>query len=736
MAIETDQTSVPAIRPERWRDSTRALQPVEQGYIERDGVKVFWERFGDGEPTILFLPTWSIVDSRVWKMQTAYFGRHFRVLTIDGRGNGKSDRPPGQDAYTAPEFAADALAVMDATGTDRAITVSVSAGTLWNLFMCKTAPERVHGAVFIGPLFPLRLPYPGWMLSNLQARRERYEGWNRYNEHFMREHYAAFVEWWARTCTPEPHSEKGIEDGLAWGLQTDPETLLATWGARRVFSAAGEWQCMADLFEGGGADALAALAVQVKCPALVVEGELDVVQPPHFAQALAEATGGELVTIPDAGHAGQGRKPVAFNRELRSFVERVEPRRDPTVHHLDDGRPRALFVCSPVGLGHTRRDVAIAQELRKLKPDLEIEWLAQDPVTRVLGAEGETIHTASAHLASESSHFESESCEHDLHCFEAFRRMDEVLLANFMVFHDAVSERRYDLWVGDEAWELDYFLHEHPDEKRAPYVWLTDFVGVLPMPDDDERARFIVHDYNEQMIDHVDGRPEVRDCSLFVGNPDDIIDAELGPGMPLIRDWTERHFDFPGYVSGFDPAEFGERDALRDELGYHPDEKLCLVSVGGTGVGEALLRRVADAFGDAKRLVPELRVVIVAGPRIDPASLPTADGLEVRPYVHNLYRHLAACDVAVVQGGLTTAMELTANRRPFLYFPLTHHFEQNFHVRHRLEGYGAGRRMEFAASPPEAIAEALVEELGREIDYRALETDGARRAAERIAELL
>jgi hypothetical protein len=81
-------------------------------------------------------------------------------------------------------------------------------------------------------------------------------------------------------------------------------------------------------------------------------------------------------------------------------------------------------------------------------------------------------------------------------------------------------------------------------------------------------------------------------------------------------------------------------------------------------------------------------------------------------------------------------MELTANRRPFLYFPLAHHFEQNFHVHHRLWRYGAGRRMQFADSPPEAIAEALVQELGREIDYRPVETDGALRAAQRIAELL
>ncbi len=149
-----------------------------------------------------------------------------------------------------------------------------------------------------------------------------------------------------------------------------------------------------------------------------------------------------------------------------------------------------------------------------------------------------------------------------------------------------------------------------------------------------------------------------------------------------------------------------------------------------------LLRRVIAAFPAAKERVPDLRMIVVAGPRIDPGSLPSHDGLEVVPYVHNLYRHLAASDLAVVQGGLTTSMELTAQNRPFIYFPLRHHFEQNFHVRHRLEQYGAGRRMDFDDSTPESIADAISEEIGRDVDYRDVETDGAARAARRLAELL
>jgi UDP:flavonoid glycosyltransferase YjiC (YdhE family) len=175
---------------------------------------------------------------------------------------------------------------------------------------------------------------------------------------------------------------------------------------------------------------------------------------------------------------------------------------------------------------------------------------------------------------------------------------------------------------------------------------------------------------------------------------------------------------------------------LRRELGYHDDEQVCLVTVGGSGVGGHLLRRVIASFPEAKRRVPALRMIVVAGPRIDPETLPEHEGLEVRGFVPQLYRHLAVCDLAVVQGGLTTCMELTAARPPFLYFPLRHHFEQNFHVRHRLDRYGAGRMMDFELATPEMIADAIAQQIAREVDYRLVERDGAERAAALLAQLL
>jgi pimeloyl-ACP methyl ester carboxylesterase/predicted glycosyltransferase len=737
MTIQT-RTGSPPLDAEELRsapEATRARYPDSEGYVERDGQRLFYEVYGEGEETIFLLPTWSLVHSRHWKMQIDYFARHFRVLSMDGLGNGRSDRCRDPRRYRAAEFARDFLAVMDATETERAVTVSLSTSAQYQLALARIAPERVAGAAFIGPLFPYTpshiwlLRIPGvWRLFRRPPRIARpYRGWGRYNAVHWREEYPAFAEWFISRCLPEPHSTKPIEDGVGWALETDPETLIAT---------------VLDRESGGhpvGRRALRAQAKDLHCPVLVVSGKLDKITPPQDARALARLSGGKLEAVEDAGHLPHTRKPVGFNLALRDFSEdafgRPRKPRDANVYRADD-RPRALYVSSPIGLGHAQRDVAIARELRSLHPDLQIDWLAQDPVTRVLEAEGERIHPASARLANESRHIESESAGHDLHAFHAIRRMDEIFAANFMLFHDVVREERYDLWIGDEAWELDYYLHENPGEKRAPFVWLSDFVGFLPMEDGGERESFLTADYNAQRIEHIAEHPEVRDLSLFVGNPDDIVPERFGPELPMIRAWTERNYDFTGYITGFDPADLSDRTKLRAELGYGDDERVCIVTVGGSGVGGDLLRRVIAAFPQAKAHIPDLRMIIVAGPRIDPATLPTHPGLEVVPYVHNLYRHLAACDLAVVQGGLTTSMELTANKRPFLYFPLRHHFEQNFHVRHRLERYGAGRCMDFDDSPPELIAEAIAEEIGRDVNYRDVETDSAAIAARSIAELL
>ncbi len=308
------------------------------------------------------------------------------------------------------------------------------------------------------------------------------------------------------------------------------------------------------------------------------------------------------MTIENGGHNPLGRYPAKANALIIDFLERrlglAAPARQAAPRATRE--KRALYLSSPIGLGHGRRDLAIARELRKIHPDLQVDWLAQDPVTRLLDANNERVHPLSARLASETRHIELESGEHDLHCFQALRRMDEVLIKNFMIFQDAVDQGGYDLVIADEAWDIDHFWHEHPELKRAKLAWFTDFVGYVPMPSGGAHEAFLTADYNAEMIEHIERHPGVRDRSIFVGTPEDIVPLSFGKDLPAMRDWVPKHFDFAGYVIGEHPATFGSRDELRARLGYRDDERVCIVTVGGSGVGHHLIKRILQSFAAAR----------------------------------------------------------------------------------------------------------------------------------------
>ena len=402
-------------------EQTRARHPDTEGFIERAGVRTFYEVYGAGEPTVLLLPTWSLIHSRCWKLQIPYLARHCRVITFDGRGNGRSDRPEAPESYAESEFAADALEVLNATSTVRAYVVGFSMGAQRALLLAGAHPERVAGIAFIGPAVPLGAPTGrADAIKSFDEPRESYDGWGKYNRHYWLEHYRDFLEFFFAKVYTEPHSTKQIEDCVGWGFETTPETLIATAVA-----------------PGLDEPTLLALAADIRCPIMVIHGSGDEIRSPASGARLAELTGGSYVEIQGAGHAPHARDPVKVNMLLREFIC---PPKHGAWPRGRARRRRALYISSPIGLGHAQRDVGIADELRKLHPDLEIDWLAQHPVTAVLSARGERVHPASDWLANESRHIESESAEHDLHCFKAWRRMDEILLANFMVFHDLIRD--------------------------------------------------------------------------------------------------------------------------------------------------------------------------------------------------------------------------------------------------------------------------------------------------------
>jgi pimeloyl-ACP methyl ester carboxylesterase len=290
---------------EAQREQTRARYPDDEGFVERDGVRVFYEVYGSGDTTVFLLPTWTIIHSRHWKMQIPYLARHFRVLTFDGRGNGKADRPSGVAAYTEREFALDSLAVMDATGTESAVVVGLSCGTLWGTLLAADHPGRVLGAVFICPAVPLAPGHPERNVHSFQEPLDTDEGWAKYNRHYWLEHQEEFLQFFFAQIFTEPHSTKQIEDCVAWGLETTPETLIDSSQALGL--------CGLERFRD--------IAARVRCPVLVLHGDEDAIRPHAQGAALAEATGGTLVTLEGSGHCPNARDPVKVNLLIREFVE-------------------------------------------------------------------------------------------------------------------------------------------------------------------------------------------------------------------------------------------------------------------------------------------------------------------------------------------------------------------------------------------------------------------------------
>jgi len=708
----------------------RARLPDESGYVANSGIRIHYEVHGTGQPALLLLPTWAIVDSRHWKMQIPFLARNYRVITFDPRGNGRSDRPRDPAAYADSAFASDIRAVLDATGTERAVLGAFCTGFVWALLFAAAHPQRVDGIITIAPTLPIP-PADPWAEHSFQDVPDTNEGWAKENRHYWQRDWRGYVEFFMSQVATEPHSTKPYDDLVEWGMQTDAATMLCDADAPRQIADESE---------------AVRLCRSLACPVLVIGGDQDKIVPPERTRRIAELTGAELLVIEGGGHAPHVRYPVAVNHAIRDFADRLAPRPgkqaawQATHWQATHGRPRrALWISSPIGLGHVQRDLAIARALRQRVPELEIHWWAQPPVTEVLAAAGEIIHPASSALVSESAHWESESADHDLPAFYAFRRMDEILCANYLLFDDIVRDTGYDLWVGDECWEVDYFLHENPDRKIAPYVFMTDVIGFLPTDPGDLREAELCADYNADSIEKRERFPRLRDLSMFIGSLDELPDCPFGPGLPGIRAWSRRWFSCVPYVLPFNPDAYRDRTGLRRRLGYPDDQALLVAAVGGTAVGTSLLELTCDAFVRLRKQVPGARLLLVTGPRIDPRLLPDAEGMDKRGYVPDLFEHLACADAAVVQGGLSTTMELVATGRPFIYFPLRRHWEQQHFVTHRLHHYRAGLRMDYATTTADDLAAAMRTALaqnGTGPGYRKVPRGGADRAAARIAPLL
>lgn len=303
-------------------EQTRARYPDSDGFVERDGVRVFYEVYGEGGPTILFLPAWSVAYSRLWKGQIPYFARHYRVLVFDPPGNGRSDKPTDPAAYADEAVVDHALAIMDITGTESAIAVGVSMGGIYGAMMAGIHPDRTDGAVLIAPASQLASPHRDRADQAFMDEVETDEGWRgKFNRHYWLRDFPGFADFFAAKVIAEPYSTKQVEDMAGWIRETTAESLIAS-------ATCPGWEVFAE--EGARRDPEnPALGAQlecyerIRCPVLVMHGDRDLVIPYEKGVAVAEAIGAPFVTLDGTGHAPEARIPVKVNLLIREFVESV-----------------------------------------------------------------------------------------------------------------------------------------------------------------------------------------------------------------------------------------------------------------------------------------------------------------------------------------------------------------------------------------------------------------------------
>jgi len=395
---------------------------------------------------------------------------------------------------------------------------------------------------------------------------------------------------------------------------------------------------------------------------------------------------------------------------------------------------KILFVSGSIGLGHVGRDLEIAKALRKLNPDVEISWMAEHPAFEVLEKAGEKLLPESSLLSSSSSELEGLAAEYKANLVKWVMNMRKGWSQNARVYEGISKKYQFDLWIGDEPYDIMIAMHNNPSLKTCPFVVIYDFLGLdaTTWNPIDHIAAYMT---NRLWLKFLRSEPPLADRSLFIGEIEDVPDKTFGLMLPSRRKLAKKLINFVGYVLPEDIEDYKDKTKARRLLEYG-DEPLVLCSIGGTAAGKDLLDLCTAAYPIAKESIPNLQMILVCGPRVSPESIMAPEGVRVLGYLPNLYKHMGAADLCVVSGGGTITLELTALQKPFLYFPLEQHFEQEVDVANRCQRHRAGVRMTCSKTTPQVLSEAIVSNIKETVDYASVPIKGSTEAAKILMQLL
>jgi predicted glycosyltransferase len=395
---------------------------------------------------------------------------------------------------------------------------------------------------------------------------------------------------------------------------------------------------------------------------------------------------------------------------------------------------KLLFISGSLGLGHVGRDLEIAKKLRKSNPDVQISWLADSPATNVLKQAGEKLLPEAELITHGNKLLENAAKNHRANLTRWVMNMRKDWSKNATIVIELIQRENFDLVIGDETYDLIIKLFQDPSLKEFPFIMILDFLGLDRVTNSpiDALTTYLT---NRMWSKSFSLEPPLLEKCLFVGEIEDIQDKKFGFLLPNRRLLAKKYIDFVGYILTFNPKDYMDKMKVRKALGYG-NAPLAICSIGGTAAGKELLDLSMRAVPIVRKEIPDLEMMMVLGPEVPIDSVKAVEGVTVVGYLPELFKHLAAADLAIVTGGGTVTLELTALQKPFLYFPLENHFEQEVVVASRCERYNAGVRMSYSRTTPETLAREVVNNIGRKVQYARVSTDGAQKAAKLINEFL
>ena len=392
-----------------------------------------------------------------------------------------------------------------------------------------------------------------------------------------------------------------------------------------------------------------------------------------------------------------------------------------------------LFISWQGAMGHVTRDLAIVNEFHRITPDVDVSWIAHPLGAKLIQEAGEKLLPESELVGDYNLVLAQATEKFGLNLLKYVKRYQESSKKNAQLVNQLLQKYDFDLIVGDEIYETLVAFAEGRIQLNCPVIMIEDFIGIQSM-DGNFIMRMGSYLKNRKLVKATE-KTSSTITHLFVGEFEDIADRRYDFFLPNCRDFARKYYQFLGHIVRFDPAEYRDKTKIRTKLGYE-HEPLVICATGGTGVGRELLELCGKAYPLLKKEIPDLHMVCVCGELLglDPPKL--SPEVELHTFIPNIYEHYAACDLAVVVGGGTTTIELTALGKPFIFFPLENQFDQQIYVSERIARHKAGIRMEYSQTTPEMLAQAILKNIGRKMEDKSIPFDGAKKAAEIISKHL